>query len=51
MVVDSGDLLKNIRIEDVIGDLSQLLYAFYLRDRENYKRSDGYAIKGYTNRT
>jgi len=25
MVVDSGDLLKNIRIEDVIGDLAQLL--------------------------
>ena len=42
---------KNLRIEDAIGDLSQLLYASYLRDREKYKRSDGDAIKGYTNRT
>jgi hypothetical protein len=33
MVVDFGDLLKNIRIEDMIGSC----YASYLRDRKSIR--------------
>jgi hypothetical protein len=36
MVVDLGDLLKNIGIRDAVGDL-QLLFFYLLRDRKEYK--------------